>query len=76
MFHYRKGGNLQLMLGGTETAQSVPPVSKNAFLGGRCSKMLCAIPQTYFCALSLLDSANRDYNVLTDLRNCWGGYTL
>jgi len=34
--------------------------------------MLCAIPRTYFCTLSPLDLAYRDYNVPTDLRNCWG----
>jgi len=29
--------------------------------------------RTYLCALSPLDLAYRDYNVPTDLSNCWGG---
>jgi len=67
---------LQLILGGTESTGSTenffgPP--KKLSFGGSCSKMLYAIPQTYFCVLSPLDLAYRDKNVPIDLRNCWGG---
>jgi len=72
-----KGGNLQLMLGVQNWHEVLkiifgpPPQKKNWVFEGCCSKMLCAIPWTYFCALSPLNLAYHDYNVPTDLRGAW-----
>jgi len=62
------------MLRGTESAEAEIFLAPKNFFWGRALEQnaLCHTTDILLCTLSPLDLAYRDYNVPTDLRNCWG----